>query len=158
MAWSGTRAGVTREGQAIARPGSGNIQLWAQITLEMAADVFNCFLPANGLNPDSTMSAPSGLDEALSLATFKVSFLNVNSNTDGRALLGLIDTRHPVYKYKCLSQNIQAINADYCTGTYPIRMCAVRDRDVSALVVSKNYGNGKGFSRLVDGNPAGTYG
>jgi hypothetical protein len=164
VVWRGNQATVTRQGPDIVPVGSGVLQSCAGlfncvVVVTMAAAHFKCSLPENGLNPDSTWCQSSaikceqGLAEALSLGTFKASFIPINKEDDGRATTGIVDERHPVYKYQCLGQTIATRDADYCSGVYPVRMCAVRDSAVTAYVAEQNYGNAKGFQLLIDGYP-----
>jgi hypothetical protein len=131
------------------------------VTVNMTAADFKCSLPENGLNPDSTLCKSSskceqGLAEALSLGTFNVSYLTPGVGGGAQpvvATMGIVDDRHPVYKYQCVGQRIATRDADYCSGVYPVRMCAVRDSAVTAYVAEQDYGNAKGFQLLIDGYP-----
>jgi len=169
VAWSGNEATVRRQGPQIngsAPTPTHNHHVVVVMTMEAA--IFNCYLPENGLNPDSRLcqkmssagiKCQQGLEQALSLGTFTVIHeppairTSPTSNQDGRATTGVIDDRHPVYKYQCLAQVIATSNADYCSGNYPVRMCAVQDSALTAYVNEKNYGNAKGFELLIDGYP-----
>jgi len=153
LTWNGRTATVERLIDIIV-PGDGPIQNWPAVVIVMGATDFQCYLPENGLNP-ILGDGPRGPVTALSLSLFRVTFLTPTNNVDGRALQGIIDVRHPVYKYQCLTQTLKVSSADYCTGNYPIRMCAVSDESVSAFLKSKNLGSAKGFPRLVNGSPGG---
>ena len=152
ITWNGRTATVQRVVNDVVL-GDGPIQEGPAVVIVMSASDFQCYLPENGLNPIDG-DGPLGPVAALSLSLFRVTF-RTNIVNDGRALQGIIDVRHPVYKYQCLTQTLKVSSADYCTGNYPIRMCAVSDASVSAFLKSKNLGSAKGFPRLVNGSPGG---